>query len=502
MPPKIKVLVLSAGLSAAYHFIKVLNEKFKDKFYIVAADINEEYLISSCLLIDKFYKVPLSVSKDYYGIILDICKKEKIDYILPLLDKDRVLFHRANTDLLKLNVRSFSSSDFEFSKDKINKLLYENGFLVPKEYNINELKDNEKYFVKPIQGVGSVEAQIMLKEQILAKDNINDYLIQEVCKKPEITLECFNYNGKFSAAARERIEAKAGICSKGKVYKDKELEDIAKKFIEKFSPNTYFNLQFMKNSDDEYVITDVNYRLAGAMGLSYAAGWDEVSAMAKIMLGKSDNEIFSSFKLNHSIQYVLRTYNNIVTKTVDTVAFDLDGTILNSFERHITVLKLALKKYNVPLNLDDYIFSKRLGKNNITYLIEKGLEKDLTDKIQNFWIENIEKEEYLKLDFIYAQAEKLLNELKTDKNLILITARNNKLNCQRQIQQLKIDKYFSKIYIVESGKNTPQLKADILKNTITKEMYGDTESDMLACKMANIKFNPVSYGFRDITLLT
>ena len=501
MQPDINVLVLSAGLSSAFHFIKTIKKKFKNKFFIVAADINEEYMISACKFIDKFYKVPLSVSPDYYNIIIDIIKKEKIDYILPLLDKDRSLFYPQNEDLIKLNVKSLSSSNFEFSKEEINKLLKLNGFKIPKEYKINELCDNEKYFVKPKLGIGSIDAQILSKEQILSKYNNSGYLIQEICKKPEITLECFYHNGRMSTVARERIEAKAGICSKAKVYKDKELENIAKKFIEKFKPNRFFNLQFMKNSKNEFVITDVNYRLAGAMGLSYEAGWDEVSALANIMMDKNDDEIFSSFKLNHSVQYVLRTYNNLVTKSIDTIAFDLDGTILNSFDRHKYVLSIALKKYDVSLNLDDYITSKRMGLNNIKYLIKKGVDRILADNIQTFWIKNIENYEYLKLDFIYPQALKLLNKLKENSNLVLITARNNKQTCKVQINNLKLDSYFSEIYIVDSCKNTPILKSEVLINTLAKEMYGDTETDMLACRIADIKFNPVFYGFRDKNLL-
>ena len=65
-------------------------------------------MISACKFIDKFYKVPLSVSPDYYNIIIDIIKKEKIDYILPLLDKDRSLFYPQNEDLIKSVLSSYA----------------------------------------------------------------------------------------------------------------------------------------------------------------------------------------------------------------------------------------------------------------------------------------------------------------------------------------------------------------------------------------------------------
>ena len=257
----------------------------------------------------------------------------------------------------------------------------------------------------------------------------------------------------------------------------------------------------MKNSKNEYVITDVNFRLAGAMGLTCAAGWDEASALANLMLNKSENEIFAPLKLKHSTQYVIRTYNNVVTKTAPTIAFDLDGTILNSFDRHKKVLTNALNNYGISINTEDYIQSKRDGLNNIKYLEKKGLDKNIIDKVQNFWLQNIEKEEFLKLDYLYENSEKLLNQLKQNSNLILITARNNEKSCKVQLKNLQLEKYFSEIYIVNSGAQTPKLKADILTDTLAQEMYGDTESDKKACEIAQIKFNPVSHGFRKIELL-
>ena len=90
----INLLLLSCGTNACYHCAKTLKEKFIDDFYIIGADINEQYLTPSCNYLDSFYKVPYSSSPNYYETILEICKKEKVDYILPSFDSDQKLWNR------------------------------------------------------------------------------------------------------------------------------------------------------------------------------------------------------------------------------------------------------------------------------------------------------------------------------------------------------------------------------------------------------------------------
>ena len=74
----IRILFLSVGTNAAYHCIKTLKTKFSSDFYIIGADINEKYLISTCNYLDNFYKVSKSDSADYYDVILKILKNENI----------------------------------------------------------------------------------------------------------------------------------------------------------------------------------------------------------------------------------------------------------------------------------------------------------------------------------------------------------------------------------------------------------------------------------------
>ncbi|MBR3613685.1 MAG: HAD hydrolase-like protein, partial [Clostridia bacterium] len=257
-----------------------------------------------------------------------------------------------------------------------------------------------------------------------------------------------------------------------------------------------FNLQFMKNSIDQFVITDVNFRFAGGMSLAYTAGWDEVSALAKIMLNKSEDEVLATVPEKIQPQYVVRAYTDVITKIEKpTIAFDFDGTLLDSRNRHGIVLNDILNKFCINIDVSDLIEFKRNNKNNIDYLISKGVEENLAKEIQTKWIENIEQEKYLALDTLYCEAIKLLEKYSKENDLILVTARNNKVGLQNQIDKFNLRKYFKEIYVVNSGKNTSELKAEILKKENVTKFFGDTLSDKKAADLVGIEFIYCENGF-------
>lgn len=311
----IKLFILSSGTNAGYHISKTLKEKFKDDFFIIGADINESYLISTVPFLDAFYKVPYSNHKEYYSIILNICKKEKINVLIPIFDEDHKLFYPENKDLLELNILSLGVSQKTLpvyeNKTKMTEYLKKHNLPVPEI--ITTIEEDKNYFIKPIDGCASIGARQSLGKEINILGNRQDFIIQEVCKGPEITLECFYYNGHLSTVARERIATKSGVCVKTRVFYSKELTRIAEKFVKSIETPICFNLQFMHNSQGNPVITDVNLRFAGGMSLSYAAGWDSTSALAEILLNRQE-KIFSHFKLNADEQFIVRAYIDIVTK--------------------------------------------------------------------------------------------------------------------------------------------------------------------------------------------
>ena len=253
----------------------------------------------------------------------------------------------------------------------------------------------------------------------------------------------------------------------------------------------------MKNSYGEYVCTDLNLRTAGGMSLSYAAGWDEVSALANIILGKDESTIIQSINKKINEQYVCRRYEETVTKIVKKrIAFDFDGTLLDSRIRHEMVMSDVLKKHGIILDASDLVSFKADGHNNIEWLLLNGIAEGAVKEINSEWISQIENEDYLKNDVLYPDALEVLGNLSKENDLYLVTARNNKVGTLKQINELGINQYFSQIFIVESNSETPALKAKYLSEIGADVFIGDTESDYKAVLIAQCEFKAIVWGFR------
>ena len=495
-----KVLLLSCGTNACIHIAKILKTRFPNDFFLVGCDINKEWLIGSVQWLDDFIQSPLSSDSKYYEFVLNVCKIKNIDWIIPVYDSDQFLFTQNNKDLLQLGIKTFGlPTDLDFYKDKRQSadFLKSCGIPVPKYYSINELEEEKIYFVKPVTGSGSIGVRKATGREIKNIDNIQDFIIQETCTEPEYTLECFNFNNKIYSVCRERIASKSGVCTKTRIFYNEELEKSAVKLLKRTQLPYVFNMQFMKSYSDEYVCTDLNLRTAGGMALSYAAGWDEVSALANIMLEKDEARIIQTVNQKICEQYVIRHYEEVVTKKVNKrIGFDLDGTLLDSRKRHEIVMADILKKYEINLDASTLVAFKSEGKNNIDWLLFNGVDLDKAHEINTEWISLIEKEEYLKNDVLYPDVLEVLKKLSKENDLYLVTARNNKEGCLKQIKNLGIEQYFTEIEIVNSCKETSQLKAVVLQKHQIDCFIGDTESDYKATEIADCDFKAVDYGFR------
>ncbi len=498
IPSAKRLLVLTCGANACFHIVKRLREQYGNLFYIVGADINKRWLNATSEYLDAYYSCPLSKSPEYYRTIMSICDTENIEFLLPLYDTDQRLFYKENPDLLKRKIVSFGINkewlDIYSSKMNTNAFLQENGFDIPKSYSLQEIDQTSAYFVKPKNGNGSIGAKTMMGSDIYGSFE-RDYVIQEVCAEPEVTLECFNHKGKVFTVSRERLASKAGVCSKARVYNDNALNRIAERLCKVIPMPILFNLQFMRSNTGSWVITDVNLRAAGGMGLSYAAGWDASAALGGVILGSVEIEDY--LRAPEKDTYVVRSNVDIVTKVSSRkIAFDLDGTLLDSRKRHKVVLSHVLNEMGIELDISSFLDFKKEGHSSFEWLIKQGLTEDIAKQVNKRWVELIEEPQFLCDDVLYPGVAELLSELSKTASLYIITARNKPDHAIKQIEELGIKQFFDDIVVVESNKETSNKKANVLKRIETDVFYGDTESDYEAAKIAKCKFCAISNGFR------
>ena len=99
------ILILSAG--TRNKIVQYFKRELQDEGIVVATDMSE--IAPAVYEADKFYKVPRMTEDGYIEVIFDICKKEKIDAVLTLIDPELSLLAKNEKNFEKLGVTVIGS---------------------------------------------------------------------------------------------------------------------------------------------------------------------------------------------------------------------------------------------------------------------------------------------------------------------------------------------------------------------------------------------------------
>lgn len=193
---------------------------------------------------------------------------------------------------------------------------------------------------------------------------------------------------------------------------------------------------------------------------------------------------------------------------INTIIFDLDGTLLNTLEGLKNSTNFALKKFNSPeITLEQ---TRSFVGNGVRKLIERAIpngEKNPDfEKCLNTFKEHYSKTMYQKT-VAYDGIEDMLTELK--KRGIKTGVVSNKFDTA--VKEL-CKNYFDGLIIVAIGES-PNVRKKPAPDSVLKAMkilgakpentlyVGDSDVDIQTAKNSNLKSVGVTWGFRDRELL-
>jgi len=291
---RINVLIIPAGSRIALGIIKFLRRKKNIK--VVSADIDK--LAPGLYLSDKEYLISPFTNKKFWKDLGKIIKKEKIDIVIPALDPLLIEFAKSKNFFESLNVKVLISppETIFLTRDKWETYkLLKNTVPLPKSF-IDKKKINIPYplFIKPRTGSGSIDIF-----KVNSKDELNFYwkkiknpIIQEYLGGKEYTVDCLtDMKGKLLfCIPRIRLDTKAGVSIKGRVVKNKKIEEIAEKISQKIRFIGPFFFQ-LKEKNGILKLTEINPRFGGGMPLSAMAGPNIYLLSVKLFLGEDIKKI-------------------------------------------------------------------------------------------------------------------------------------------------------------------------------------------------------------------
>lgn len=180
------------------------------------------------------------------------------------------------------------------------------------------------------------------------------------------------------------------------------------------------------------------------------------------------------------------------------IAFDFDGTLLDSRQRHVHCLRRVWPSVDETLvsGWESRFWKLKMAGGSTRAFLEKESIDDAL-RISTSWIQHIEDEDLLRRDVVYPGALACLELLQREHSLYLVTARADIDAACQQISGAGLCPYFDRYGAVASGGGAGQRKTEFLSAIGIECVVGDTESDEEWAKSSSAEFVAVDWGFRD-----
>ncbi len=274
------ILILSCGTR------NKLVSYFKENKYfekVVVTDCSEQ--APALYEADKYYIVPRMKEVGYLDCLIDICKKEDIQIVLPLQEEELLLIAQ-NKKLFEEQGIIPIVSDYEkvlLCKDKflLNKWLEEHAInAVPTVLATDYLKnavEREDIYVKPRLGAGSVNTMPVHSKRLLealVEDTAEELIVQPSISGKEFGVDVYvDIISKevIACFCKEKLRMRAGETEKSLSVKNEQIKELVTKAVKALGLVGPLDVDVME-WNGEYYILEINPRFGGGYPHAYACG--------------------------------------------------------------------------------------------------------------------------------------------------------------------------------------------------------------------------------------
>jgi len=240
----------------------------------------------------KFYKVPLARDEAFQAELTKIVDEEEIDYIIPTVDEELIVFSDSNAAYMDRVIISPKKTIKTCLDKKSLYDFFDGKPFCPKfitAYNKRQLKEvfgKEPVFMKPRKGRGSRGVKFYDNVDAIPDEKINtDNVFCEFLPGQEYTTDVMcDMKGKpLVIIPRKRLDIDQGISVLGETEKRKDVIENIKEICGELVFRGAVNIQFKLDQKGKAKLVEINPRFSGGLPITFASGVNTVEILVDIL---------------------------------------------------------------------------------------------------------------------------------------------------------------------------------------------------------------------------
>jgi carbamoyl-phosphate synthase large subunit len=301
------ILVTTSGSVTAQGVLKGLRKQKEFECKIITTDITSD--TPGKYIADAFYQLPNEQTPDYIPKLLEICKNEHVDVLIPIHDNELIKISQNLEKFERISCKVVASNyeTIEVCNDKYKtySLFKKIGIATPDTYRAEEVLSGQKEivfpaFLKPARGVSAIDTYTVDSPEslrVLAK-TISEPLVQTLVKGREYSVDILcDLNGQvIEIVPRSRDARNQGACIKGVTEKNEAIMEGARRIAMALGLRGPANIQCFKKDSGEIIFFEVNPRFSATHAHTIMAGLNTPHLLLKMIDGQNVEPRIGQFK--------------------------------------------------------------------------------------------------------------------------------------------------------------------------------------------------------------
>ena len=325
----VTVMMSASGSQFAPGIIKCFKDNGEREIKVIGGDMSTDP--TNKYLVDKFYRVPAVKDPTYADVLLDICKKEKVDIFFPQMSAELPVLleniSRFDDAGIKVSITRNDSLYIANNKLKLFEFMKENNIPVSKFAVISSLDDFDKairevgYPEKPVcvkltESSGARGVRVIddsksryhifahekpdsfyisyedMKKTLEDADEFPELMVMEYLSGDEYDVDLIADNGKvLYMAGRRNPVMVMSITQESVLEKNEEAYRIAEQVVEKLGLDGVIGIDYKFADDGSCRLLEINPRIDATVSIFAAGGLNLPYLQVKHLLSEELPEV-------------------------------------------------------------------------------------------------------------------------------------------------------------------------------------------------------------------